>query len=145
VEIPNAKWETQRKFELPLSMREAIADHLRSRWPQHTAKNAARTYDVSLDRAREAAAGRASMTTFEAMIQRGGLSVALPIVEAVAGQSIAQHLREMRTAHEENGRRLASLFGPGGSGPGPGGDRPAGRPGASADRDEPAYRRVGEG
>jgi hypothetical protein len=76
---------------------------------------------VTLDRAREAVAGRVSLSTLEAMIQKGRLSVALPIVEAVAGQSLAHFFRELRDAHDDQGKRLATLFvdprGPGGADP----------------------------
>lgn len=123
MEIPSGKWEIQRKLDLAPGLRDAVRDLLRRQWPQHTAKNAARAYGLTLDRAREAANGRASLTTLEAMIQKGRLAVALPIVEAVSGQSIAHFFRELREEHEEHGRRLATLF-----------DDPAGPRGADRSR-----------
>ena len=100
-----------RKLPLDKSFRDATADYLKRRWPTNTAKSAAKAFDISLDRARDALAGRASLTTIEAIMKKGGLTVALPLVEEVVGKSFAQHLREMQDAHEENGRRLAALVG----------------------------------
>jgi hypothetical protein len=111
VEIPNIKWESQRTLKLDKGFREVVADYLRRRWPSHTAKNAARTFDLSMDRAREAVAGRVSLTTLEQIFKRGGFSVALPILADVIGQSLARYFRELRTAHDEQGEHIAALVG----------------------------------
>lgn len=137
------KREISRTLRLDKGVRDALADHLRFRWPHHTAKYAAREYDLTLDRAREAVAGRASLTTVESIIKRGGLAVALPLLEAVTGQSVAAHFREMRTAHEENGRRLAALFGPGDVGPGSGAGVAGGGSRVGSDVGGAARRRAG--
>jgi hypothetical protein len=143
VEIPRTNLGKQRTLRLDKGFRDVVADYLRRRWPSHTAKNAARAFDWTLDRAREAVAGRISLTSLEQMFKRGGLQVALPIVADVIGQSLAQHLREMRTQHETNGRRLAALLW---SDP-PGGDFPPGGhdwgPGLAPDAELLARRRVG--
>jgi hypothetical protein len=109
LEIPSIKLEKQRKMRLDKGLREAVAEYLRRRFPSGTAKSAAREFDLTADRAREAVAGRASLTTIEAIIKRGGWSVALPILAEVIGQQIARHLIELRQHHEANAGRLAAL------------------------------------
>lgn len=111
LEIPTLGMGIQRKLGLPKALRHAVRDHLKRQFPASTAKHAARHYGLTLDRAREAVAGRVSLASFEAILQRGGLAVALPIVEAATGECLAQHLHQMRTRHEENGRRIAALVG----------------------------------
>jgi hypothetical protein len=142
--FPRIKGQSSHIFGLDKSFQDATADYLRRRWPQGTAKNAAREFGLSLDRAREAVRGRPSMTTVERIFKQGGLAVALPILEEVVGQSIAHHLRELRGVHEENGRRLAALAGD--CGPVP--DRRSFDPDCvgvrEADRHQPRRRRVGE-
>lgn len=102
MEIPSAKWEKQRKLSLDVGFREAVAEYLRRRWPHHTAKCAARAFDWTHDRAREAVAGRVSLTSLEQMFKAGGFGVALPIIAAVIGHSIAAHFANEKkaVAHE---------------------------------------------
>jgi len=109
VEIPSIKWEKQRTAALDKDFKHAVADFLRRRWPTGTAKETARTYDLSLDKAREAVAGRASLTTVEQIMKRGGWSVTLVIMTEVLGQQLAQHLTEIRVSHDRNAQRLAAL------------------------------------
>lgn len=111
VEIRHTKWESQRNLGLAKGLRDSVADHLRRRWPTNTAKNAARTYSLTLDRAREAAAGRASLTTLETIFKVGGWPVAVAILADVIGYSIAHYFADIRKRHNEAGNRLATLFG----------------------------------
>lgn len=111
VEIPHIKWPKQRGLNLDRGFRDVVADYLRRRWPTSTAKMTAREFDLTLERAREAVAGRVSLTTLEMIFKRGGFAVALPIVAEVIGQSIAHYIREMRRDHEEQARRLDAVFG----------------------------------
>ena len=111
VEIPRIKWETQRKLGLDKSFREAVRDHLRETWPSGTAKHAARAYGLSVDKAREAAAGRASLTSIERIFKRGGPPVFLPILEEVWGERLARYFAEMRETYEQHGARLAAITG----------------------------------
>lgn len=111
VEIPSAKWEKQRRLALGVGLREAVASYLRRRWPQHTAKNAARAFNWTHDRAREAVAGRVSLTSMEAMFQAGGFGVALPILAEVIGHGVLHFLQEQRKSHEEQAARLAAVAG----------------------------------
>lgn len=145
LEIPHTKCENQRNLSLDKGFRDVLADYLRRRWPSGTAKHAAREFSLTLDRAREAVAGRVSLTTLEQIFQRGGFSVALPIVAAVIGQSLAHYFREMRTAHDESGRRLTALFGPFDAGLRAGDRRDPGRAWASDDGADAPARRMGEG
>lgn len=143
LEIPTTNRESQRNLRLDKSIRQSVRDHLKARWPYGTAKAAAKFYDITEDRAREAAAGRASLTTIEVIFKRGGPPVFLPILEEVWGQSIARFFIEMEQAHAENGRAIAALVSNPWSG-GPGGpDGLAGGPGVGADRSFSARREVG--
>jgi hypothetical protein len=143
VEIPRNKWQGQRNLALDTGFRDVVADYLTRRWPAGTAKMAAREFDLTVDRAREAVAGRVSLTTLEQIFKRGGFAVALPIVAAVIGQSLAHYFREMRTHHETNGRRLAALLWSHPPGDDPGSDGGAWGPGMAPDDELPARRRVG--
>ena len=109
IEIPNVRRESQRRMSLDKGLRDATADYLRNRWPSGTAKHAARQFNLSLPRAREAVAGRASLTTIEAIFKRGGWTVALRILAEVIGQQLAQHLLEIRVSHDRNAARLAAI------------------------------------
>lgn len=143
VEIRINEREIPRRLALDKGLRDAVADHLRHRWPVGTAKEAARTYDLTLDRAREAVAGRASLTTLEAIFKRGGWPVALAILADVIGHGIAQHIAELRARHEDHGKRLAALFGDFGAG-GRGGAGRSFRAGRlAADGDDAPARGVG--
>lgn len=145
MEIPSNKRQSQRTLELDKGFRDVLADYLTRRWPTGTAKHAAREFDLSLARSREAVAGRVSLTTLERIFKRGGFAVALPIVADVIGHSLARYFRELREAHDESGKRLTALFGPSDVGL-RAGDR--GHPGGDwsrADGADAASRRVGEG
>lgn len=133
MEIPSAKWEKQRNLALGVGLREAVANYLRRRWPQHTAKSAARCFNWTHDRAREAVAGRVSLTSLEAMFQAGGFGVALPILTEVIGSGVEQFILSQRNAHAEHAQRLGALVGdwwPLGA------DRRADRPNHAAPLDE---------
>jgi hypothetical protein len=151
---------SQRNLRLDKGIRDAVADLLRQRWPSGTAKMAAREFRLSVDRAREAVQGRASLTTVEQIIKQGGPPVALPIIEAVWGGSLAHYFAELRKSHEDHGERLAALvFSPAGLGgshrggsAGPGGlaghahDASAGRVGdADAEADQGLSAHAGRG
>lgn len=115
VEIPINERAFPRKKQLDLGLdlglREAVADYLRHRWPSGTAKFAARAYDLSLDRAREAVGARASITTIERIIKVGGWPALLAIGARVIGQNIDHFILAQRTAHAETDARLGALFG----------------------------------
>ena len=109
MEIPHNKWAIQRNLKLDKGFRDALADLWRARWPSNTAKHAARAYGLSLDRAREGVAGRASLTTLEQVVKRGGVLEGVMLIDAVAGQTLAQAQAELRKSHDEQGRRIAAL------------------------------------
>lgn len=113
MEIPRAVRESQRNLGLEKGFRDAVADHLRHRWPAGTAKFAARSYDLTLDRAREAVAGRCSLTTLEQIVKRGGWPVGLSLLASVIGYSVEQYIAEQRVIHEERWGRFTALFGDG--------------------------------
>lgn len=111
LEIPITRRENQRSLRLDKSFREAIRDHLKRRWPYGTAKAAALEYGLTEDRAREAAAGRCSLTTMEAIFKAGGPPVFLPVMEEVWGESIAAFYAEQRKRNGENAARFGALVG----------------------------------
>lgn len=143
MEIPHIKWEKQRKLKLDKGTKDALADYCRNRWPHHTAKYAAREWKLSVDEARGVVAGRASQTTIDKIYKRGGLRLALLILEEVTGESIARIISEIRGVNNDHQQRLDALGGeavpllptcdPPSNGEGLG----------SADRQEPGRRRVG--
>jgi hypothetical protein len=99
------------RLPLDKGLKDAVADHLKHRWPYGTAKLAEKAYGLTPDRARDAVAGRCSLTTLEQILKRGGWSVALPILADVIGHAIAAHVADMRAQHDENTRRFAALGG----------------------------------
>ena len=101
----------QRRLRLNKGMSDALADYARRRWPQGAAKAAEREWSLTRDEARNLVAGRASKTTIEKAFTRGGLFVAIPVIEEVVGETVSQIIRELRKQHDENGRRIAALDG----------------------------------
>jgi len=145
MDFPLNKGEKQRKLKLDKGLRDAIRDMLRERWPQGTAKYTAREFRMSLDQARHAVRGDASISAIEAIIKRGGLPVALALVEQVTGQSIARYFIEMRQANEDHGRRIAALVWNPWTGRGPGAPGDAGGDWLASDVGVSSRRRVGQG
>lgn len=94
VEIPSIKWEKQRKLGLDKGFSDALRDYARARWPHHTAKYAAREWDLSVDEGRGIVAGTASKTTVEKVFKRGGPGVAVPVLEEVIGVQFAGLFRQ---------------------------------------------------
>ncbi|MFA6043646.1 MAG: hypothetical protein WC718_01565 [Phycisphaerales bacterium] len=99
------------RLNLDLGFKDAVADHLRHRWPCGTAKLAAKAYGISHDRARDAVRGQCSLTTLEQIVKRGGWPVGLAILAAVIGYGISAHFAEMKAQHDENTRRFVALGG----------------------------------
>lgn len=109
MEIPRIAASNQRRLRLDKGMSDALSDYARRLWPMGTAKAAAREWVLNVDEARNMVAGRASKSTIEKIFKRGGLAVALPIIEEVAGQTVAQLIREMEDEHEAQGRQIAEV------------------------------------
>lgn len=117
------------RLNLDLGFKDAVADHLRHRWPSGTAKLAAKAYGLSHDRARDAVRGQCSLTTLEQIVKRGGWPVGLALLAAVIGYGVEQYISDLRADHEERGKRLVALFGDS-RGVSPVSDRRANRVGA---------------
>lgn len=102
----------QHTFPLDMLSREAWAEYVRNRWPSNTAKFAAREWDLSLDQARGLAAGRVSLNTIDDITKHknGGWSVLLPVMTAVIGESLDQHINKQRSDHAEQDRRRDALL-----------------------------------
>lgn len=94
VEFPRIKWEKQRKLGLDKGFKDALRDYCKQRWPYHTAKHAAREFDLTLDEGRGVAGGTASITTIEKCFKQGGPVVGVPVLEEVLGVSLAGFFRQ---------------------------------------------------
>lgn len=132
MEISRIKWPAQRELALDKGTRDALAELARRLWPHHTAKLAAREWDLTVDEARGVVAGRSSLTTYDKIIKKGGLGVALPVAEIVTGQSIASYFAKMREANDEHSIRFAAVFSSLLPLPADRGGRPGGGPGPLA-------------
>lgn len=111
MEIRLNKRDNQRKLGLDKGLRDAVGDYLARTYPTGTAKQSARRFDLTLDQARGAVAGKASVATIERIIKTGGWTVALAILADVIGTGIANYFIETRKAHDKDGERLAALSG----------------------------------
>lgn len=94
LEIPRIKWEKQRNLDLDKGFKDALRDYCARRWPHHTAKYAARNFDLTHDQGRSVANGTASLTTIERAFKKGGPVVAIPILEEVLGVQLAGFFRD---------------------------------------------------
>lgn len=89
VEIPSGKWGNQRSLKLDKGFKDALRDYCKQRWPHHTAKYAARAFDLTVDQGRAVANGTPSITTIEKALKKGGPVVAVPVLEEVLGVNLA--------------------------------------------------------
>lgn len=143
MEIPHTKWEKQRKLRLDKGTKDALADYCQRRWPHHTAKYAAREWDLSVDEGRGVVAGRASQTTIDKIFKAGGLRLALLILEEVTGESIARVLHDIREVHNDHQQRIGALGGEAWPLHPPGPPHTPGEAIGSIDGQESGRRRVG--
>lgn len=143
MEIPRKIVVKQRELQLDKSTQVALAEYLRDRWPSNTAKMAARAFDLSLDRAKSAVGYSASLTTYD-QIKKVGLWPVIFAVEArVIGQTVDQHLIEVREQHETNAGRIAALLGDWGAVASPRLPDPTDSDFTLDQRSQPERRRVG--
>lgn len=143
VDVRYTKGFSQRTLRLDKGTRDALADYCRHRWPHHTAKMAAREWDLTVDEARGVVAARSSLTTYDKIKKAGGWPVILWVEAAVVGHGIDQFLARTGASNEENGEHLAALVGdlwPGGRSRLP---HPDHRADALGDRSRPLSRKVG--
>lgn len=117
VEISHTKWANQHNCALDKSTRDALADYARRRWPHHTAKLAAREWDLTVDEARGLVAGRATFNIYDKVKKAGGWPVILAVEAAVVGHGVDQFLARIGASNESHREQLAALVGD----PGPGG------------------------
>lgn len=104
VDISHNERAGQRSLGLDRATRDSVATFCRQTWPTNTAKHAAREWDLSLDEARGAVAGRASQATIDKIFKHpnGGWRVVLPVLGAVIGHGVDAFFREqMRQAAKE--------------------------------------------
>ena len=111
MEIRHNERDGQHTFGLDMGIRDALATYCRLRWPTGAAKLVAREWGLSLDEARGVVAGRASQATIDKIWKHrnGGWSVALEVIGAVTGQSVADYLKNQRRTNEEEARRSRAL------------------------------------
>jgi hypothetical protein len=111
MEIRRTKWAVQRKLGLDKGTRDALADYCRERWPHHTAKMAAREWDLTVDEARGVRDGRSSLTTYDKIKKAGGWPVIFAVEAMVIGQGADQFLATLRASHHAHDPRVAALVG----------------------------------
>lgn len=119
MEIRIPKRESQHIGCVDKPTRDALAAHVRHRWPVHSAKCAAREWGLSLDEARGVVAGRTSLATLDRIFKHpnGGWAVILPVMGSVVGHSVedffnseTQRLRDERRQNEARiGRAMAAV------------------------------------
>lgn len=100
------------RFPVDKTIRDALADHCRRLYPANSVKLLAREYGLSLDEAKGVLAGRASLNSLSQIIKskNGGWSVLLPVMSAVIGESLDQHISKQRSEHAEQDRRRDALL-----------------------------------
>lgn len=111
LEIRHNERDGQHTFGLDMGMRDALATYARLRWPTGTAKMVAREWGLTLDEARGVIAARASQATIDKIWKHrnGGWPVALEVVGAVTGQSVADFLQAQRKDDAEQARRSSAM------------------------------------
>lgn len=110
VEVLQPKAGFQHSKVLDTAFRDALAEHFKAKYP--TAKHLAKALDLTVDEAKGVLARRTSLRTFEAILKHrnGGWSVLLPVMTAVIGESLDQHISKQRTEHAEQDRRRDALL-----------------------------------
>lgn len=97
-------------FSVDKSIRDVLADHFRRLYPANGTKLLAKDFGLSLDEAKGVLAGRCSLNSLNHIIKRGGWSVLLPVMGAVIGESLDQHIEKQREDHAEQDRRRDALL-----------------------------------
>lgn len=97
-------------FALDMGLRDALSAYARHQWPTHTAKMAAREWDLTLDEAKGLIAGRTSVATLEKIMKhpRGRLAVFIPVICAMTGESIHQFVAEQKKRAQNEKERYAA-------------------------------------
>lgn len=109
VEISHTKWANQHNCALDKSTRDALADYARRRWPHHTAKMAAREWDLTVDEARGLVAYRATFNIYDKVKKIGGWPVILAVEAAVVGHGVEHFLARTGASNESHREQLAAL------------------------------------
>jgi hypothetical protein len=106
-------WDGESSPSLPFTRatRDALAKYCELRWPNGRRKAVAKEWGLSADEARALCEATASVTTIEKVWKhpRGGWEVALPVIGAVIGVHLDQHLEQQRRKADERARRLSTL------------------------------------
>ena len=99
-------------FSVDKSIRDVLADHFRRVYPTNGTKLLAKDFGLSLDEAKGVLAGRCSLNSLNQILKHknGGWSVLLPVMGAVIGESLDQHIEKQREQHAEQDRRRDALL-----------------------------------
>lgn len=91
--------------------RDALAKYCELRWPLNRRRHVQREWGLSPDQARAVCEATASASTIDHIWKHknGGWAVLLPVLGAVIGESLDQHLEAERKAHIERAQRLGAL------------------------------------
>lgn len=109
--LPNVR-ATGPRFPVDKTIRDALAEHFRREYPANATKLLARDFGLSIDEARGVLEGRSSLKTLDQIFKhpKGGWPLLLPVMSAVIGESIDQHISKQRSEHAEQDRRRDALL-----------------------------------
>jgi hypothetical protein len=93
------------------SLSAALAAYVSRRWPTGRRDAVAAEWRLTAQEARSVVEGAASKATIAKVFEknRGGWRVALPVMAAVVGQGLDEHMQEERARYDELARRADAL------------------------------------
>lgn len=113
MEILGWDGESSANLGLPFTRatRDALAKYCELRWPNGRRKAVGKEWGLTPAEAKSIVEATASVTTIERVWKhpRGGWEVALPVMGAVIGTHLDQHLEVQRRKSDDRARRLSSL------------------------------------
>lgn len=100
------------KLGLAKQTRDALARYVQMRWPVGTRKAVAQEFGLSIEAARSVCEGTPSAATIDQIWKspKGGWAVLLPVMGAVVGESLDQHIQKQREDHAQQDRRRDALL-----------------------------------
>lgn len=112
VDIRSHNGFSRPKLSVDKSIRDVLTDHFRRLYPANGTKLLAKEFGLSLDEAKGVLAGRASLNSLNQIIRskNGGWSVLLPVMTAVIGESLDQHISKQRQDDAEQDQRRDAIL-----------------------------------
>src|SRR6185312_617058 len=87
----------------------ALAQHVRRRWPKNTVCEVQRTFDLSEGEAKNVVYAQGSKRALNKALRRGGWPLAIVLAESVLGQSLRDFVDQERRKSLEASATLRSL------------------------------------